>query len=509
MAFDKKLHSRASVVGWLSRRPFLLVVIFLSSTATLLIGFGLKISKQGSRGEEEVLSRTDDEQIYREGEEGHGDGEVCKGRYIYIYNLAPKFNQDLLDDCEHLNPFYTLCARLSNEGCGVLMPTETGGHLPGGSFDGLPPINGLYVEAKNRTQITIDAGGACWHDTDQYTLEVLVHKYMRQYACVTTDPNSADAFYLPFYPGLDSEKFLFTGSRETVDQLGSELAALLRASPMWQRHGGRDHFYVLGRPTWDFRNYNHDAQWGVPLLAHPELNTLRLTFEGAQGDAREFGIPYPTAFHPTTDRQLAAWLAAVRARRPVHFTSFIGGRRKTEGATGAYVAMVHLRNALMQQCSGAPGDCHLVVCNSSFDSICGRSSAVLGTLLLSDFCLQPPGDSSTRKSVFDSLLAGCIPVFFDPLTAYSQYTWHLPPEPDSYSVFIPGQAVTNGSVNVLSVLRSYSAGQIARMHETILTIIPGIVYAKGPLKEHEDAGDIAIRFLLNHISRVKQGLEPW
>eukprot|EP00897_Mesotaenium_endlicherianum_P001843 jgi/Mesen1/1687/ME000137S00601 len=394
------------------------------------------------------------------------------------------------------------------------MPPEAEGHMPGGSSDGLPPISSLFVEAKNRTHPRIDeargdGGGGCWYDIDQYSLEVLVHTYMRQYACVTADPERANAFYLPFYPGLEAEKYLFQGSKAMEDHLASELAALLQASPMWQRHRGKDHFYVLGRPTGDFRKRKAD-EWGIPLLAHPELDMFRLTIErGSESEARAFAMPYPTAFHPTTDRQLAAWLAAVRARRAVHFTSFIGGRRTTEGVFGRALAVAQLRNALMQQCSGAPAECHLMECNYSTRSICWRSSAVLGTLLSSDFCLQPPGDTATRKSVFDSLLMGCIPVFFDPLTAYRQYTWHLPPDPNSYSVFIPAQAVANGSVNVISVLRSYSAELIARMHETILTIIPGIVYAKGQLKEHEDATDISIRSLLHHISRVKQGLEPW
>ncbi|XWS09224.1 hypothetical protein CRYUN_Cryun40dG0067200 [Craigia yunnanensis] len=30
------------------------------------------------------------------------------------------------------------------------------------------------------------------------------------------------------------------------------------------------------------------------------------------------------------------------------------------------------------------------------------------------FCLQPLGDSYTRRSIFDSILAGCIPVLFHP-----------------------------------------------------------------------------------------------
>lgn len=41
------------------------------------------------------------------------------------------------------------------------------------------------------------------------------------------------------------------------------------------------------------------------------------------------------------------------------------------------------------------------------------------------FCLQPPGDMPTRKSLFDCLLSGCIPVLFHPLTARFMYEWHL------------------------------------------------------------------------------------
>ena len=40
------------------------------------------------------------------------------------------------------------------------------------------------------------------------------------------------------------------------------------------------------------------------------------------------------------------------------------------------------------------------------------------------FCLQPPGDMPSRKSVFDSILSGCIPVLFHPLTAKYMYEWH-------------------------------------------------------------------------------------
>ena len=40
------------------------------------------------------------------------------------------------------------------------------------------------------------------------------------------------------------------------------------------------------------------------------------------------------------------------------------------------------------------------------------ASAILDTFLGSDFCLQPRGDTYTRRSVFDCIVASSIPVFF-------------------------------------------------------------------------------------------------
>nr|GEZ17357.1 hypothetical protein [Tanacetum cinerariifolium] len=45
-----------------------------------------------------------------------------------------------------------------------------------------------------------------------------------------------------------------------------------------------------------------------------------------------------------------------------------------------------------------------------------------------------PGDTPTRRSSFDSLLAGCIPVCFEELSAKKQYVWHLPE--DEYDEFL-------------------------------------------------------------------------
>jgi hypothetical protein len=43
------------------------------------------------------------------------------------------------------------------------------------------------------------------------------------------------------------------------------------------------------------------------------------------------------------------------------------------------------------------------------------------------FCPAPAGDSITRKSIFDSLIAGCIPVIFA-RASMSQYLWFFTKE---------------------------------------------------------------------------------
>ncbi len=43
------------------------------------------------------------------------------------------------------------------------------------------------------------------------------------------------------------------------------------------------------------------------------------------------------------------------------------------------------------------------------------------------YCPAPTGDSITRKSIFDALVAGCVPVLFSK-ASLSQYTWHVSAE---------------------------------------------------------------------------------
>ena len=73
-------------------------------------------------------------------------------------------------------------------------------------------------------------------------------------------------------------------------------------------------------------------------------------------------------------------------------------------------------------------------------------------LTWSEFCLQPRGDSPTRKLVFDSLVLGCIPIVFDPFTAHHQYPRHLHEDDRTISVYIHTDEAKMLEVNVIERL---------------------------------------------------------
>ncbi|XP_068318121.1 probable xyloglucan galactosyltransferase GT14 isoform X2 [Pyrus communis] len=127
---------------------------------------------------------------------------------------------------------------------------------------------------------------------------------------------------------------------------------------------------------------------------------------------------------------------------------------------------------------------------------------------------KPAGDSFTRRSTFDAFLAGCIPVFFHPATAYTQYLWYLPKNHSKYSVYIPVRDVTDlkeGSIE--KILLGISKDRELAMREEVIKLIPKLVYADPRSRlETEDAFDIAVQGILERIGNVskeiREGRDP-
>ncbi|XP_056690567.1 probable xyloglucan galactosyltransferase GT11 [Spinacia oleracea] len=390
--------------------------------------------------------------------------DPCSGRYIYMHDLPTRFNHDLVTKCHELSEWFDFCPYVINEGFG-------------------PELN-----------------EKSWYATNQFMLSLIFHNRMKNYECLTSSSLIASAIYAPFYPGLEIGRFLWGGFNSSVkDAAALDFASWLREKPEWARMLGKDHFFVAGRINWDFRRPRNTnfGSWGSILLNLPEVkNMTMLTIESSPYGSNDFAIPYPTYFHPSDDREVFEWQDQVRKSRNRTYLFAFGGAPRPN-MTGS------VRGELINQCINMSRNrCRLINCYHK-DDLCNSPRNLIKVYMQSDFCLQPPGDSYTRRSTFDSILAGCIPVFFHPGSAYIQYLWHFPKNYTKYSVFIPIDGIKNGSVNVGELLSKIPESYVSVLREEVISLIPRVIYAQNKLERSEDAFDVAVKRVLERIKDAR------
>lgn len=328
---------------------------------------------------------------------------------------------------------------------------------------------------------------------------------MLHHKCRTHDPESAAAYYIPFYAGLAVGKYLWSDytSKHRDQHCEMMLNWVEKSYPYLNRSNGWDHFLVMGRITWDFRR-SKDHDWGSKCIYMPLMrNITRLLIEKNPWDYFDIGVPYPTGFHPNSPNDVVLWQEFVRSRDRRSLFCFAGASR------GSVVN--DFRGVLLSQCRNSAESCRVVDCGGNSNKcVNGGTSEILETFLDSEFCLQPRGDSFTRRSIFDCMLAGSIPVFFWRRSAYFQYEWFLPGEPESYSVFIHRDEVKNGTL-VKNVLEKYSKDEVKKMRDKVVEFIPRFIYAKPNegLGSVKDAIDIAVDGVLKRIKDQKEYDYKW
>ncbi|KAK4338279.1 hypothetical protein RND71_042766 [Anisodus tanguticus] len=406
----------------------------------------------------------------------------CTNKWIHIRHLSSQFNLDLLSNCSEYLLFDNFCPYLANHGLG--QKTHNKSHS--------------------------------WYRTDPSMLELIFHRRMLEYPCLTSDPSQANAIYVPYYGGLDSLKYLFGPEVNSSFQHGLELYDFLvhvDSPNIWSRHNGHDHFMVMARPAWDFSQplFNDPIVFGTSFLELPEFyNVTALTIEGRAYPWQEQAIPYPTSFHPPNLAFFKSWVNRVRRSRRTTLMLFAGGGGISANPNVRRSIRLECENATSMSANGTGYEkvCEFVDCSNG---ICEHDPIrFMKPMLQASFCLQPPGDTPTRRSTFDGILAGCIPVFFEDLSAKKQYGWHLPEEKyEEFSVSIPKEDVVFKGLKILDVLTSIPRAQVRRMREKVLEMMPRVTYRKHGsslgLRSKKDAFDIAIEGTLERIkSRLQE-----
>ena len=168
----------------------------------------------------------------------------------------------------------------------------------------------------------------------------------------------------------------------------ADVGAFLEQQPAFARSGGSNFVLVLGRCLqWEF---------SAALPAVPQFRRVWLLGIETNCAGRSFSVPYPTGLHATSREQLELQQTALRSSADApreHLACFVGtlqdGRNR-------------MRTRMAEVCDAA-GTPRCVRGDSA-------DTALMGAC---DFCLQPHGDSRTRKSIWDGLLQGCVPVLFE------------------------------------------------------------------------------------------------
>ncbi|MQM16673.1 hypothetical protein Taro_049628 [Colocasia esculenta] len=398
--------------------------------------------------------------------------DPCAGRYIYTHELPTRFNTDILDGCRALSKSANKSQFMSNEGLGPRVEDPEG----------------------------VFAGSGSWYQTDQFALDVIFYNRMKRHFCLTNDSSRAAAIFVPFFAGLDASRYLAGHNTTVRDAMPLDLVRWLRSRPEWWAMGGRDHFLVAGRPAWDFRRFSEfDSDWGNKLLLVPETRNMSvLVLESSIWLGNDISIPYPTYFHPSDDGETIAWQNRVRkAERPWLF-SFVGAGRSDPLLPGS------MRGRIIEQCR-ASRRCRHLDCSSNATA-CSSPGSVMAAFQGTVFCLQPPGDSFTRRSTFDAMVAGCVPVFFHRGSSDEQYKWHLPRNHSSYSVLIPEEEVRDGKVSIEKRLVGIPEGEVRAMREEVIRMIPRLVYAKPGERGStaKDAFEVAVEGVIERVSRRRK-----
>ncbi|XP_073119888.1 xyloglucan galactosyltransferase XLT2-like [Henckelia pumila] len=394
----------------------------------------------------------------------------CDYGYVYVYELPAMFNKELLDNCHELNPWHSRCGSISNVGLG-------------------PRAVGL-------SRVVPENLAPAWYWSDMFAAEVIYHDRILKHKCRTREPESATAFYVPFYAGLAVGKYFYSNNTSKErDWHCEKLLGWVKNQTPFKKYNGLDHFIMLGRPTWDFRR-SKDEDWGSGFVYMPLMSRiLRLSLERDPWDMLEMGVPYPTGFHPRTRSELDQWLSFVRNRNRTSLFTFAGAKRNLKG---------DFRTILMDHCYNETRSCRVVDCSGTRCS--DGTSDVLEAFLDSDFCLQPRGDTYTRKSMFDCMLAGSIPVFFWKRSIYDQYDVFLGDEPEKFSVFIDWRDVRNGT-SIREVLEGYGGDEVKKMREKVIDLVPNFLYSSRRHDEEigyaKDAIDIAIDEVLKRFKEQK------
>lgn len=328
--------------------------------------------------------------------------------------------------------------------------------------------------------------------TWQFALGRIFHARLLGHPRRVNSPEEADLFYVPSW---------------TASGLGGncpgpeELRGLL---PFLDNTTARRHVVLSPRVAWGGETcpfwHLHDAGT-VGTLPRPEdaalfQETLKLAIEdpgvhpGVEG-AHVHSVPYPGLGSGLGADMAARLREAAEPGRPRRYlaASVMSPRGARPNIIKGGMLPGSLREDLERQCADSAEQCLLVrpATDGNLIRTHGGPAAdmpqIAAALLQATFCLQPPGDTPSRKGLVDAIALGCVPVLFVPAQA-RLWPWHVGRWEELSVMLSPREP------DVLGRLRELDTKRVARLRAAVARAAEQLVYA--PHGGTDDAIEVAL-----------------
>ncbi|KAI8489339.1 hypothetical protein Bbelb_327820 [Branchiostoma belcheri] len=363
---------------------------------------------------------------------------IPAGFQLYVYDLPAEFNRNIVSCVEQATGG---CFRLGSSGMGP----EFARH-----------------------------GNTSFRRTHMFALEVILHHKARHSRHRTLDPRAADAFYIPYYSGLACLcPHLQAGAlnRRLVSHLTARYPYLSRGKP---------HLMALGKIERE--------QWSADcgFLALPEAGSI--VFAGIEEEfspalRAHFGrkgrplivAPYPAFGHliSSSHQDEASHIAGEPGSRDV-FVFLAASSRNAH----------RIRTALRPQ---------FLATDRRYSREEARRRDDRPVWLLTPEVDAPfrllrttPGDSPTRKSFYDAVACGCVPVTFT-LDHPVRYPFDKVLNYSDFTVTIDGADVTERNSSILDILRNIPPERIKLLQDNLRKVAPLLQYSYPPSVPSHDA----------------------
>lgn len=262
----------------------------------------------------------------------------------------------------------------------------------------------------------------------------------------TFDAAEASLFFIPYDAGVETYIYRDGTFRGGGNPLAKVISKYLNGSKIFKRHDGADHFMIYSASL-----LSQGLSSKLKRLFRICANVTVFTFETFEKyETKKFkgfslpyltAIPYPSIYHwfqPAGERSIPA-LMDDGSDKKKFLASLLASTQTNQPDSNKF------RRFLMNQC--IEFDEHKSDLSVKYDHLCWRRdigsrdnrnnfdvSAISDVYRSSVFCLMPPGDTNTRRGIFDAILCGCIPVLFElpgskrPVNPMAQYRWHFTEE---------------------------------------------------------------------------------